>query len=116
MDAVHRACLHRFFDGLPAPLCPGLGLAHQDLVYVQLDQAATVIRSGIEPVLPLTGIIIVLALVFSDTAQAVALPQIDLPQFEMPDFDFRLFELPAFGPAGTPEPSGLPAATIDTAG
>jgi transglutaminase-like putative cysteine protease len=35
-----------------------------DLLYVQLDQAASVIRSGIEPVVPLTGIIIVVMAVF----------------------------------------------------
>lgn len=58
----------------------------------------------------LTGVIVALALVFSDAARAVAIPQIELPQFEMPEFDLRrLFELPDFGPDETVAPS--PAAT-----
>jgi hypothetical protein len=60
----------------------------------------------------LTGVIVVLALVFSDAAHTVAVPQIELPQFEMPEFDFRLFELPDFGPDGTVAPS--PAASSPT--
>ena len=53
----------------------------------------------------LTVLIVMLALVFSDTARAVALPEIELPQIDWPDFDFRLFELPDFFPADTPAPS-----------
>jgi hypothetical protein len=62
----------------------------------------------------LTGVIVVLALTFSDAARAVALPDIELPQFELPDFDIGLFELPDFGPDATP--SAAPAASIDPAG
>ena len=57
----------------------------------------------------LTGIIVVLALIFSDTAQAVALPPIELPEIDWPDFDIRLWELPDFPPATTPDAS--PGAT-----
>lgn len=53
----------------------------------------------------LTVLIVVLALVFSDTARAVALPEIELPQIDWPDFDLRLFELPEFPAADTPAPS-----------
>jgi hypothetical protein len=53
----------------------------------------------------LTAIIVLLALVFSDTAQAVALPEIELPEIEWPEFDLRIFELPEFFPADTPGPS-----------
>ncbi len=60
----------------------------------------------------LTGIIIVLALVFSDAARAVALPEIELPTFDLPEFDFRLFELPDFGPGETAAPSPEASATL----
>jgi hypothetical protein len=53
----------------------------------------------------LTGVIVVLALVFNDAAHAVAVPEIELPTFELPEFDFRLFELPDFWPEGTAVPS-----------
>jgi hypothetical protein len=63
----------------------------------------------------LTGVIIVLALTFSDAARAVAIPQIELPTFELPEFDIGLFELPDFGPAETPMPSPeASAATVPT--
>ena len=60
----------------------------------------------------LTGVVVVLALVFSDAARAVALPEIELPKFELPEFDLRLFELPDFWPAKSAVPS--PAATPTT--
>lgn len=53
----------------------------------------------------LTGIIVVLALVFSDAAHAVALPQITLPEIDWPEFDLPLLELPDFAPAATSAPS-----------
>ena len=59
----------------------------------------------------LTGVVVVLALVFSDAARAVAIPQFDLPQFDLPQFDLRLFELPVFGPDETAVPSPAASAT-----
>ncbi|MGD8683217.1 MAG: hypothetical protein PVG27_04670 [Chloroflexota bacterium] len=59
----------------------------------------------------LTGVIVMLGLVFSDAARAVQLPEIELPQIDWPEFDFRLFELPDFAPDETPGSSPEAAAT-----
>jgi membrane protein DedA with SNARE-associated domain len=59
----------------------------------------------------LTGVIVMLGLVFSDAARAVQLPEIELPQIDWPEFDFRLFELPDFAPDETPGSSPDAAVT-----
>jgi hypothetical protein len=53
----------------------------------------------------LTAVIVALALVFSDTAQSVALPAVELPEIDWPEFDIGLFELPEFPWEASPAPS-----------
>lgn len=63
----------------------------------------------------LTGVIVALALMFDETATAVAIPEITLPKFELPEFDLRLFELPDLWPAPTTAPSSAAPATFGPA-